>query len=190
MNIPRDASHTVRADPSTGSGQGCLRQSKHERRDVRSPFDTRSVPCAELVEASGRTDEAPGTASGHGDVVDRPSRDRSPILFWIAYAGAWLALGTWLGLNVIIGHRNSGQPIAAWEPLTWELSSALVMGALAVFVYRFERRFPLSCADWLRRLPIHVPAAIVFSAIHTVGMVGIRKLVYAAHGARYDFGDP
>jgi two-component system LytT family sensor kinase len=123
-------------------------------------------------------------------VVDRPSRDRSPILFWIAYAGAWLALGTWLGLNVIIGHRNSGQPIAAWEPLTWELSSALVMGALAVFVYRFERRFPLSGADWLRRLPIHVLAAIVFSAIHTVGIVGIRKLVYAAHGARYDFGDP
>ena len=122
--------------------------------------------------------------------MNSPLRDGRKLLFWMAYACTWLALGTWFGLNVIIGHRNSGQPIAAWEPLTWELSSVAVLGVLAVFAYHFERRFPLSGADWPRRLAIHVPAAIVFSAIHVVVMVGIRKLIYLAHGQNYDFGDP
>jgi len=118
------------------------------------------------------------------------AKDRSRTLFWFGYALAWIAVGAWLGLNVVIGHRNSGQPIPAWEPLTWELSSALVMGVLAVFVYRFERRWPLSGPGWTHRLWPHAPAALVFSAIHTLGMVGIRQVVYAEAGGRYDFGDP
>ena len=74
--------------------------------------------------------------------------------FWLAYASAWLALGAWLALNVVIGHRNSGQPIAAWEPITWEISSTAVMAVLAVLVHRFERREPLSGPHWPRRIPL------------------------------------
>lgn len=117
-------------------------------------------------------------------------RTRQRLLAWVAYAFAWLSLGLWLGVNAIIGYRNSGREIAAWEPLTWELSSVAVMAVLAVAVYRFERRYPLSGPDWPRRLPLHVPAAIVFSLLHTSGMVAIRTLVYAVHGDHYDFNDP
>src|SRR5512146_1391138 len=121
-------------------------------------------------------------------MTDIPAR-RNRALFWIAYAAAWTALGVWEGTNVIIGHRNSGQPIAPWEPMTWELSSTALMAVLAVCVFWFERRFPLSGPHWLRRLPLHIPAAIAFSAVHTLGMVGIRKVVYAVEGRYYDFGD-
>jgi two-component system LytT family sensor kinase len=117
------------------------------------------------------------------------SERRRRLLFWACYAAAWAALGLWEASNVIIGRRNSGQPIDAWEPLTWELSSTALMAVLAVLVYHFERRFPLSGPGWLRRLPVHAPAAIVFSAVHTLGMVGIRKWVYALAGSYYDFGD-
>ena len=117
-----------------------------------------------------------------------PKRNRA--LFWIGYGAAWIALGLWLGINVVIGHRNSGQPIAAWEPMTWELSSVLVMGFLTVAIYRFEQRVPLSGSGWPSRLPLHVPFVIAFSAVHTVAMVGIRQVVYAIAGAHYDFGDP
>ncbi len=120
--------------------------------------------------------------------VTEPARRRTA--FWLRYAAAWIAVGLWLGLNVVIGFRNSGRSIAAWEPVTWEMSSAVVMAVLAVFVYLFERRWPLSGPHWLRRLPLHVPAAFVFSALHTLGMVGIRDVVYRAFGDRYDFGDP
>lgn len=116
--------------------------------------------------------------------------NRSRALFWLSYAGSWIAIGAWLGLNVVIGHRNSGQPIAAWKPLTWEMSSAAMMGVLAVLVYFYERRWPLSGPGWPGRVPVHVPAAIFFSALHTLGMVGLRKIVYAVAGATYDFGDP
>jgi signal transduction histidine kinase len=121
--------------------------------------------------------------------VSRIPLRRRP-LFWIGYAAAWIGLGLWLGINVVVGHRNSGQPIAAWEPMTWELSSVALMAVLAVFVYYFERRHPLSGEHWLRRLPLHVPAAVLFSAVHTLGMIGIRKGVYALAGSHYDFGDP
>jgi len=117
-------------------------------------------------------------------------QQRSRALFWLRYAAAWIAVGAWLGLNVVIGLRNSGRTIAAWQPVTWEMSSAVVMAVLAVFVYRFEWRWPLSGPHWLRRLPLHVPAVLVFSALHTLGMIGIRELVYKAFGSRYDFGDP
>jgi signal transduction histidine kinase len=111
-------------------------------------------------------------------------------LFWVGYVAAWLGLGLWLGINVIIGARNSARPIAAWEPLTWELSSTAVMAVLSVLVYKFEHRFPLSGAGWAQRLLPHVPAAIAFSLVHTLAMVGIRQLVYALRGSHYDFGDP
>src|SRR5512146_2330996 len=118
---------------------------------------------------------------------DRPAAvDRRRLLFWAGYAAAWTALGLWEGTNVIIGQRNGGHPFPAWEPMTWELSSTTLMAALAVFVYQFERRFPLSGPGWSRRLALHVPAAIVFSAIHTAGMIGIRKVVYAIEGRYYD----
>jgi sensor histidine kinase YesM len=118
-----------------------------------------------------------------------PGSDRRRVLFWACYVAAWTALGLWEASNVIIGRRNGGQPIDAWEPLTWELSSTALMAVLALFVYAFERRFPLSGPGWLRRLPLHVPAAIVFSAAHTLGMIGIRKWVYSIEGRHYDFGD-
>lgn len=116
--------------------------------------------------------------------------ERSRVRFWIGYAAAWIAVGAWLGLNVVIGFRNSGRSIPSWEPVTWELSSAVVMAVLAVCVYAFERRWPLSGPRWPSRLPLHVPAALVFSALHTIGMVSIRRGVYAAFGSHYDFGDP
>jgi two-component system, LytTR family, sensor kinase len=111
-------------------------------------------------------------------------------LFWLAYLAAWLAFGLWLALNVIIGARNSSRPLAAWEPVTWELSSVVWMAGLAVLVYYFERRVPLSGIGWPRRLLLHIPVAIGFSAVHTLGMIGIRKMIYALHGSFYDFGDP
>jgi signal transduction histidine kinase len=119
----------------------------------------------------------------------RAPTERGRAIFWLGYAAAWVAVGAWLGLNVVIGFRNSGRSIPSWEPVTWELSSAVVMAVLAVCVFQFERRWPLSGPHWLRRLPLHVPAALVFSALHTLGMVGIRRAVYTAFGSRYDFGD-
>lgn len=114
---------------------------------------------------------------------------RSRFGWVLAYAGAWLALGLWLSINVIIGARKDGNEIAAWEPLTWELSSVVVMAVLAIGVFRFERAFPLTAHQAVRRLPAHLAVAVAFSFLHTLGMLAIRRVVYIAHGSVYDFGD-
>lgn len=121
--------------------------------------------------------------------MNADARQHARVRFWLTYAGAWLALGLWQGINTIVGLRNFGRSIPAWEPLSWELSSVAVVAVLAVLVSRFERRFPLSGHDWPRHVLWHVPAVLVFSLAHTFAFVGIRRLVYRAFGERYDFGD-
>lgn len=128
------------------------------------------------------------TGTAQSTLRDPPPRRSARV--WLAYAGAWLAIGLWLGINVVIGHRNSGSTMPAWEPMTWELSSVVLMALLALAIAAFERRFPLSGPGWPRRLWAHLAAVPVFSLLHTTGMVGIRTFVYALQGQAYDFGDP
>ncbi|OYT91752.1 MAG: LytTR family transcriptional regulator [Burkholderiales bacterium PBB3] len=82
-----------------------------------------------------------------------------------------------------------GLHFAAWEPVVWEWSSNLVLLALVPAVIAFERRYPLSWATWRAHWPWHLLASVVFSVVHVLAMVGLRKLAYAAQGSFYDFGD-
>lgn len=104
------------------------------------------------------------------------------------YGAGWLLLGLWLGVNSALGHRGELPPLPLWQPLTWELSSTLTVGALALLVFRFEARFALGGGRTLRQLPLHALAAVAFSLLHVAAMVGLRKGVYALAGGHYDFG--
>jgi len=104
------------------------------------------------------------------------------------YGAGWLLLGLWLGVNSVLGHRGELPPLPLWQPLTWELSSTLTVGALALLVFRFEARFALGGGRTLRQLPLHALAAVAFSLLHVAVMVGLRKGVYALAGGHYDFG--
>lgn len=79
--------------------------------------------------------------------------------------------------------------IAAWEPWVWEFSSGLLWAALVPAIAAFSSRFPLHWDSWRRMLPWHLLATVVVSLIHVLGMVGLRKLAYAAMGEHYHFGD-
>ena len=78
---------------------------------------------------------------------------------------------------------------AAWEPAVWEWSSNLVLLALVPAVIAFERRFPLNWNTWRAHGRWHVLASVVFSVVHVLAMVGLRKLAYATQNAQYDFGN-
>jgi len=77
---------------------------------------------------------------------------------------------------------------APWQPAVWEWSSGLVLLALIPVVLAFDRRFPLEFGSLRRNLPWHVVASLVFSVVHVVLMVALRKAVYAAMDDSYDFG--
>ncbi len=92
--------------------------------------------------------------------------------------------GLYLGLNALIGlppHTD----IEVWEPLTWELSSVLVVFALLPLVVRLEQRVPIDSRPRGRVIAVHSMAAVLFSVFHTSLMVLIRVVVYAAAGKRY-----
>ncbi|EYC49801.1 LytTR family transcriptional regulator [Hylemonella gracilis str. Niagara R] len=101
--------------------------------------------------------------------------------FWVLVLALQLlfnSLTTWIDL------RTSPY----WEPLLWEATSNLMVGLLIPALIAFERRFPLRWDRLRAHLPWHVAGTIVFCALHLIGMMALRELVYAALERPYDRG--
>lgn len=110
-----------------------------------------------------------------------------------ARLGIYFAFWTFLGLinagSSVIDASQEDPPVPAWEPVTWELSSLYIIGLACPFLVRFTLRFPWRRDNWLSRLSIHLPAMVLFSLVHTWGMVFLRKIAYGMAGRTYAFGD-
>jgi len=76
-----------------------------------------------------------------------------------------------------------------WQVASWELSSNAVWLALVPLLLWLLDRWPLRWGLLCRHLPRHALAALACSGLHVLGMVALRKLIYAAHGQHYDFGN-
>ena len=106
------------------------------------------------------------------------------------------AWAVFLSLNLLINvlvvwtdlERN-GLPFERWQALTWEASSTLLIALLIPFLLAVERRYPLNRRPLRRTLLVHLAASVLLSLLHVLGMVALRKLVYALNGLSYDFGD-
>jgi hypothetical protein len=110
---------------------------------------------------------------------------------WVAVFWLVVFLSAGLGntaTGLMDAHRD-GLPIAAWQLLTWELSSVGVSLALLPGVLAACARWPLHADNWRRRLPLYLLGSVAWSVLHVAGMVAVRKAVYALLGDHYDFGD-
>jgi hypothetical protein len=107
---------------------------------------------------------------------------------WALYAVFAILFGLYLGLNHVIGLDGNAN-FAAWKPMVWEMSSAIVIFAIIPLVVRFERRIPIDSKPRARVLFCHLAAAFVFSAIHVAGILALRKVAYAFAGESYSFGN-
>ncbi len=93
----------------------------------------------------------------------------------------WLA-GTWV---VWLEFQREGSTTPLWQPLLWEGSSNLTQLLLLPLVLAWDRRFPLEPGQLRRHAAVHAALSLVFSVVHVVSMVAIRKAVYALHGSSY-----
>lgn len=116
----------------------------------------------------------------------QPYRRRVEIAFWVAVMAVQAAFNT---VVAVLDADKLGRAVPMWQPVTWELTSHLVLLALVPAVVAFERRFPLSLATLARSLPWHLLASVAFSVVHVAAMVGLRQAAYALAGSQYDFGD-
>lgn len=91
--------------------------------------------------------------------------------------------------SLIMETSGRGSPIDAWKPFVWEFSSTYVVLCLVPFVMMFDERYPIASKDWLMRILVHIPLSMVFSFVHIIGMVALRKLTYLASDEIYIFTD-
>jgi hypothetical protein len=116
----------------------------------------------------------------------QPWRRSAEISFWIV---SFLINAVLNSLTVIMDVQRSALAFAAWKPVVWETSSGFLMLLLVPAVVLFTRRYPLHRDTWRRHLPCYLVASIVWSLLHVLGMVALRKFVYALQGEHYDFGN-
>jgi two-component system LytT family sensor kinase len=109
---------------------------------------------------------------------------------WPLYLAFALLFGLYLGINQIIGIRSVLPNLAKWKPITWEVSSVLVILVLIPLIIRYENRYRLDARPRTRTVALHALGAVVFSLVHTVGMVWLRIATYALVGEHYGYGDP
>jgi DNA-binding LytR/AlgR family response regulator len=114
----------------------------------------------------------------------QPIRRRAEVAFWVAI------LSVQTGFNILVSLielQHANRPVAAWEPVMWELTSVLVIGMLIPAVAAFERRFALRWDTLPRSLLWHLGASVVFCIVHVLVAVALRKVGYAAMGSHYQF---
>lgn len=91
-------------------------------------------------------------------------------------------------VSLLTDAERQGLAVDPREPWIFEITSVVVLIALMPLVARLERRMPFTADSWLPSLAAYAAGSIVFSALHVVGMVLLRKLVFAAFlGETYSF---
>ena len=116
----------------------------------------------------------------------QPWRRSFEVGFWLVHYLV-SAIGNSLTANMDVIRLDLG--FASWQPAVWEASSAIASLALVPAVVWFTRRWPLHLDTWRRMLPAHLLASVAWSLLHVLGMVAVRKVVYAIQGQHYDFGN-
>mgnify|MGYP003382495659 FL=1 len=115
----------------------------------------------------------------------KPWRRSFEVGFWVV-TYLFSAIGNSLTVNMDVSRL--ALDFASWQPVAWETSSAIAALVLVPVVVWFTSRWPLHLDNWRRMLPAHLFASVVWSMLHVIGMVAIRKAVYATQGQHYDFG--
>ena len=113
---------------------------------------------------------------------------------WYKWSIITAALVTIATINattkIMDGLRTSGQtPFANWEPFAWEFTSAIGILILIPFLLWLVNRWPVVWGQIKTSLLIYLFGSLVFSFIHIMVMVVLRKLIYIANSSSYDFGN-
>lgn len=91
-------------------------------------------------------------------------------------------------ISTIADLQRIGIEIPYWEPYSWAFSSFIVTFILIIYIIKTLSIHPLYYGTFKKNLMYHFGHSLVFSMIHIIGMVLIRKLVYSFHNKIYDFG--
>ena len=117
-------------------------------------------------------------------LADRRADRRTWIFILLTTFLSWLVISSSLQTDL----ARSGEQ-AGLEPWVREAASHLAGLVAFLIVPIVSSRFPVTSRNWMKTIPVHILASIAFSVIHTLVMVGLRKLAYPASlDQSYTFG--
>lgn len=99
------------------------------------------------------------------------------------------SLNAWVSsISLVADHQKNNASFASWEPYAWEFSSLFMLLVLIPYIALINKKYPLKYGRFKFNLMVHFFHTTVFSLIHSVGMIWIRKLIYQINETSYDFG--
>lgn len=108
---------------------------------------------------------------------------------WLFIALVSLAVVAVNASSDFLEMRRSGRDFVWWEPWVWEVTSAVIIVAMAPLVGMAVRRWTPSRDNILRPALIHFGLTIPFAAAHILSIWLTREAIYALGDARYGFFD-
>lgn len=131
-----------------------------------------------------------GVGTNGGEDVTTGEALRRRRLLWLA-----LGLAGFLTIQSIANVESTLEDMAKLGVIesrahvwTWQLTSLVVWLALMPVLGWLVARLRPPRFSWPVAVLLHALATIPVSLVHVLAMVGLRMLVYAAGGERYDFG--
>lgn len=116
---------------------------------------------------------------------DAPRGRGSVAVFWLLLFYATALANVFAGCMRAARDRQAFDWFAASVD---EFSSATVSLLLLAVLVRCAARWPLHADTWRRLLPAYLAGALAWWLLHVAGMVGLRHLLHALAGSRYQFG--
>lgn len=155
--------------------------------EPRTPGTSRGRIAPSVRENARMNPSIPATGAAGDAPWERYRPWRRPVEwgFWI---GSYVFGAIANSVTALMDIRRAGLDFAAWEPAVWEWTSHLVALALVPAVLAYTRRFPLHIDTWRRNLPWLLLGSVAWSLLHVVGMMAMRKAIYALQGDSYDPG--
>lgn len=115
---------------------------------------------------------------------------RRPVMLTAAiFTGFGILYALVNATSLIDERRDLGQPVDAWQPWVWELTSFLAWLLFLPAILWIATR-ALSFGRPVLVVAVHLLASIPVSLAHTATMSGLRKLAYSAVGESYRLSGP
>jgi len=111
------------------------------------------------------------------------------IFLTLTFVFIYGCVNAWIeSVSTIEDFQRVGIELAHWEAYSWAFSSFALTFFLIYYIVKAQSIHPFSYGLFKKHFLYHIGHSIVFSLIHIVGMVWIRKLIYNIKDKTYEFG--
>ncbi len=93
---------------------------------------------------------------------------RRPLSRWALIVGAWLLLSLVLAPEAYLFFLSTGTPIPWRSVLLLTSANAAIAAVFAPLIVWLTHRLPFREGRWIPALLVHVPASVLFAAVHTL----------------------